>query len=162
MAISYMNLENYELAEKYFKKAYKLEPNSGKLKQNYGILLLSMQRFKEAWFFYEGRLKLDEFKLKNDQINIVKKKLWNGKIIEKNKKILIIKEQGVGDEILYSSMYGEAIKQFKNIKIETDSRLISMKIISSVANRLCKLIPGNFSSPPSINFLKESPEQSTY
>ena len=30
-------------------------------------------------------------------------------------------------------------------KFETDSRLISMKIISSVANRLCKLIPGNFS-----------------
>ena len=30
-------------------------------------------------------------------------------------------------------------------KFETDSRLISMKIISSVANRLYKLIPGNFS-----------------
>ncbi len=151
MAISYMNLENYELAEKYFKKAYKLEPNSGKLKQNYGILLLSMQRFKEAWFFYEGRLKLDEFKLKNDQINIVKKKLWNGKIIEKNKKILIIKEQGVGDEILYSSMYGEAIKQFKNIKIETDSRLINLftnsfnsKVfvpISTYSNSIEKLKP---------------------
>ena len=126
IGISYMNLEKYHEAEKYFEKAYKINSQSGKLKQNYGILLLSQQRFREAWDFYEGRLKLDEFKLKNDQINIVKNKLWDGKSIKKNSKILIIKEQGVGDEILYSSMYEEVLKKYKNIEIETDKRLIPL------------------------------------
>ena len=61
-----------------------------------------------------------------NQINIVKEKLWNGNKIVINKKILVIKEQGVGDEILYSSMYNEVLTSFKNVKIETDKRLIPL------------------------------------
>ena len=33
------------------------------------------------------------------------------------KKILVIKEQGVGDEIIYSSMYPDLIHKFKNLNI---------------------------------------------
>ena len=34
-------------------------------------------------------------------------KLWKGEKLDFNKKILIIKEQGIGDEILYGSMYSD-------------------------------------------------------
>ena len=46
-------------------------------------------------------LGLNEFRFKNSQINRVKKKLWNIEkvLIEKSKNILVIKEQGIGDEI---------------------------------------------------------------
>ena len=42
------------------------------------------------------------------------------------KKILIVKEQGVGDEILFSSMYVDLLKDCKDLKIECDPRLISI------------------------------------
>jgi hypothetical protein len=87
---------------------------------------LSNLRFKEAWKFFEGRIGLNEFILKNSQVNRVRKKLWQGGNINKNSKILVIKEQGVGDEIIYGSMYPDLINKFENLKIETESRLISL------------------------------------
>ena len=69
---------------------------------------------------------MDEFKIKNHHINNVKNKLWIGKKLNLNQNILIIKEQGIGDEILYGSMYPDFIKKYKKIQIETDPRLISL------------------------------------
>ena len=43
-----------------------------------------------------------------------------------NKKILVLREQGIGEEILFSSMYKELIALNNNLKIETDKRLISI------------------------------------
>ena len=43
-----------------------------------------------------------------------------------NKKILILREQGIGEEILFSSMYKELINLNQNIQIETDRRLIDI------------------------------------
>ena len=47
-------------------------------------------------------------------------------ILNTNKEILVVKEQGVGDEILYGSMYPDLLKSYPNSKIETDPRLISL------------------------------------
>ena len=88
------------------------------LRKNYSILLLANQRFKEAWKFFEGRIGLNEFSVKNSQVNRIKTKLWKGGKIEKNNKILIIKEQGVGDEILYGSMYPDLIKKLRIFKLK--------------------------------------------
>ena len=41
-------------------------------------------------------------------------------------KLIIHGEQGIGDEILYSTMYSEALKFFPNCKIETEERLLSL------------------------------------
>ena len=87
---------------------------------------MANQRFKEAWKFFEGRIGLNEFSFKNSQVNRVRNKLWLGENIDKNKKILIIKEQGVGDEILYGSMYPDLLNKFCNVQIETEPRLISL------------------------------------
>ena len=89
-------------------------------------MLLSLQRYSEAWLLHEGRLKLDEFTFKNSHFDNIKQKLWNQKKINQDDKILIIKEQGVGDEIIFSSMYPDLLKQFPNAVIETDPRLISL------------------------------------
>ena len=43
-----------------------------------------------------------------------------------NKKILVLREQGIGEEILFSSMYKELIALNNNLKIEADKRLISI------------------------------------
>ena len=57
--------------------------------------------------------------------NDIKDKIWKDqKLINKN--ILLVREQGVGDEILYSSMYEELTKINCKLIIETDPRLIKI------------------------------------
>jgi len=41
-------------------------------------------------------------------------------------KLLILREQGIGEEILFSSIYQEMIDNFRNIQIEADKRLVSI------------------------------------
>ena len=125
-ALAYTYLGDYEIGEKLYKKAYSIIPDDDLLKKNYSILLLANQRFEEAWKFFEGRIGLNEFSIKNSQVNRIKTKLWKGEPINNDNKILIIKEQGAGDEILYGSMYSDLINKFSDIKIETDPRLISL------------------------------------
>ena len=44
--------------------------------------------------------------------------------------MLIIREQGVGDEILYGSIYRDVLESFEKIYIEADERLIELFINS--------------------------------
>ena len=46
--------------------------------------------------------------------------------MQRNSKLLVLKEQGIGDEILYGSMYPDLIKKFPKVKIETEQRLIPL------------------------------------
>ena len=83
-------------------------------------------KFKKAWKYFDGRLEEDNFIYKNNSYNLIKDKLLNQKIIDPKKQLLIIREQGVGDEILYGSMYKNILENFKNTYIETDERLINL------------------------------------
>jgi len=141
IAIAYFNLDNDKEAEKYYKQSYALNPLDEVLLKNYSLLLLKQQRYKNAWLFFEGRLKLQEFSSKNSNVDNVKEKLWKGNSIEKNKKILVVKEQGVGDEILYGSMYPDLIRKFPNVLIESDKRLISLFDRSFNNNKKNKFFP---------------------
>ena len=126
IGVTYSYLKEYEKAEKYYDKSLKLNPNSDVLKKNYSILYLAKHEFKKAWKYYDGRLNLNEFAIKNSSIHNIRKKLWQGEKILPKHKILIIKEQGVGDEILHSSMYPDLLKAFPLCYIETEERLLSL------------------------------------
>ena len=126
IGVAYAFLKDFNLAEEYYQKSTDINPNDGKLNKNYSMLLLAMQRYREAWKLFDGRLGLDEFKLKNNYIHNIKEKLLLGNKLDTSKKILVVKERGVGDEILYGSMYPDFLKKYLNSKIETDPRLISL------------------------------------
>ena len=126
IAIAYFFEKNYDLAEKYFKISEQLIPNDDKFKKNYSLFLLFKQDYKKAWEIGDGRLKLQEYTLPGTWLDNFKNKIWQGEEIKSNHKVLIIKEQGIGDEILYSTMYSEALKFFPNCKIETEERLLSL------------------------------------
>ena len=57
--------------------------------------------------------------------NEIKNKLWNQHDLN-NKNVLVIREQGAGDEILYGSMYNDIINLNNNVKIEVDNRLLKL------------------------------------
>ena len=126
IAIAFFMGKDIIQAERYFKIAESINKNDDKLKKNYGLFLLYVQNYKKAWEVGDGRLKLQDFYFSESWISKIKDKLWNGEKIKKNSKILIIKEQGVGDEILYSTIYPDLINNFSNIKIETEKRLIEL------------------------------------
>ena len=126
LAIGYFFSGNIIEAEKFFKISEKIDNKNDKFKKNYSLFLLYLQKYREAWSIIDGRLELNSFKEIGSIKNIINKKIWKDEKINKNEKILIIKEQGIGDEILYSSMYPELIKKFPNVKIETENRLLSL------------------------------------
>ena len=105
IGVAYVYLGDLDKAEKYYNKSYETNPDDQLLHKNISILYLAQQRYKEAWKYFDGRLHLDEFVSKNSNISNIRNKLWKGEKLNQNKKILVIKEQGIGDEILYGSMY---------------------------------------------------------
>ena len=112
------------------------------------------KKFKKAWKYFDGRLEDDNFIYKNNSYNLIKDKLLNQRIIDPKKQLLIIREQGVGDEILYGSMYKNVLENFENTYIETDERLINLFVNSfgkNFAKNFIKL--GHFSNNK-INFNK--------
>ena len=74
---------------------------------------------------FESRKETPKF-LKSKNKSIIRQTLKAKKETILNKKILVVREQGIGEEILFSSMYKELINLNNNIKIETDKRLINI------------------------------------
>ena len=122
---TYFKLGNFKEAEKWFDKGFSLDPENKNGHYNYSFMLLAQQKYKKAWEEFEYRLKRSEKINENFLYKDIKHKLWKKQNL-KNKKVLVVREQGIGDEILYSSMYKELIALDKNIKIESDPRLIKI------------------------------------
>ncbi len=126
IAIAYTNLNNESKAEEYYIKSYSINSKSETLHKNYSMLLLKQERYKEAWKFFDGRLKLNSFYEKNSNIDNIRKKITSNKDLLKEDKILVVREQGIGDEILYASMYTDMLKKYPNTYFESDKRLITL------------------------------------
>ena len=126
IAKAYFNLKYYDKAEQYYNKAIKIDPNNPEIKSSYVFLLLQRHNYSLAWKYNESRYEKNDFNIKNINAKIIKPFLWSGKNITKESKILVIKEQGVGDEIIYSSMYNDLLNEYTNVKIECDKRLINL------------------------------------
>tara|TARA_B100000989_G_scaffold154437_1_gene115189 strand:- start:186 stop:1970 length:1785 start_codon:yes stop_codon:yes gene_type:complete len=124
---TYFDLNNHKEALANSFKALKLNPDNGDIKKTLSFIYLKDHDYKNGWDYFEGRLSLDEYTKKNKKVEQLNKKLFRKKILNNSKKnFLVIREQGVGDEILYSSMYIDILKKFENITIECDPRLINL------------------------------------
>ena len=71
--------------------------------------------------------KTNEFKKRNQYHYNIINNYNKQREFKKNRSILIVREQGVGDEILFSSIYNDLIKNnLSKIKIECDKRLLEI------------------------------------
>ncbi len=136
---TYFKLGNFKEAEKWFSKGFNIDPENKNGHYNYSFMLLAKQEYKLAWEEFEYRLKRSEKINENFLYKDIKHKLWKNQNL-KGKKVLVVKEQGIGDEILYSSMYKELFTLNKNIIIESDPRLIK---IFNRSNKLNNFVPTN-------------------
>jgi len=122
---AFFKLGNFEDAELWYSRGFKKNPKSIVGHHNYSFMLLALHQYKKAWIEYDYRLIRSQKIKENLFYNDIKNKLWDGYSIE-GERVLVMREQGAGDEILYSSMYKEAHKLNPKITFEADPRLISL------------------------------------
>jgi hypothetical protein len=122
---TYICIEEITKAEDYTKKAISIDHKNDEFKKTLSLILLKKYDFKNAWLYFDGRLGLSDFKSKNLTIELVKNKIPKNDI-DKDSKILVLREQGIGDEILYGTMYFDLLEYFSNVTIECDERLIPL------------------------------------
>ena len=124
---SYFDLNKNEDAKQNSFKALELKPEDGDIQKTLSFIYLKNHDYENGWNYFDGRLKLNEFIKKNENIENLNSKLFRKKILNNSKSnFLVVREQGVGDEILYGSMYGDLLKNVENITIECDPRLLSL------------------------------------
>jgi tetratricopeptide (TPR) repeat protein len=115
-------LDKKEEAIKVLETAYKLDHLDPEINNNLGHLLLGQACFSEGWPHYEFRFKTTEAVVIAPLKNAPR---WDGALREELR-LLVIAEQGIGDEILYAhflQQLNEAATA-KPISVTADARLI--------------------------------------
>jgi len=121
--VIYENLKKYDDAIKVYKKAVQINPNYVEAFLNLALIQLNLKSFKEGWINFEKRLILGQYKI--NHFNYLSKE-FNLNLIKISKKVLVINEQGIGDQILYLSMLRNLSEFVSNIDILVDGRLINL------------------------------------
>jgi len=119
-AVTLTDLKNYEKANDFYEKIIKLNPNYFEAYYNLSINFLRLKQFKKGWEYYDWRWKADPQNFKFLKTN---KPIWSGDYREK---VYIWSEQGLGDEIMFSTIINEVSLLFKNSIIGVDERLVEI------------------------------------
>ena len=96
-------------------------PRITEIPDNKGYVLLKQKKYHQAWQFFEKRIFSKKYE--NKLSNIIKNYLLSSIDFSKEKKIAILAEQGLGDQILFSSMYKNILNLEINAKFINDVRL---------------------------------------
>ena len=114
-----MHLRLFNLSMESFDMAIQLKPNFEKYNYAKSILLLLFGDFKNGWSLWESRWKLDQLFSPKFEANCP---VWTG---DKNSKLLVWAEQGVGDQIMYSGLIPDLSKICLDLIVQVEPRLIS-------------------------------------
>jgi tetratricopeptide (TPR) repeat protein len=78
-------------------------PNHRQTQYNKSLTLLTMGHFGESWDLYESRFYLEFFNA-SLKFNLTIAPKWDGRDLNLKKPLLILQEQGLGDQIFFGSM----------------------------------------------------------
>jgi Flp pilus assembly protein TadD len=121
LANSYSVQGRYEDAFPLWDKALKLNPNNPQARMNRGLAGLGMGYFESAWDDYEDRFHEDNFLPQRFQ----QLPQWPGPR-NISEPVLIWVEQGIGDEIMFASMYRELADLSEKFAAECNPRLLEI------------------------------------
>ncbi len=114
----YFNLDDFESALKCYERSGELDPNFKIGDFQKSQVFLMMCRFDLGWQLYESRHLIRGSEDKKKYQDFSKINFYS------KEKLLILKEQGIGDQILFASLFFEIDKGDKEVFIEADDRLI--------------------------------------
>ena len=108
----------------HYEEALRLKPNYEEAMFNRAILRLNLKNFVEGWRDFEVRIKDKKIINFEFPFNVESVPVWDGVIPCKH--LLVICEQGVGDQIFYASMLHQIQAKVEEITVSIDERLISV------------------------------------
>lgn len=132
-SVIFKDMQKIDESLKILDEGLVIKPNSEQANFNKSIILLQSGKFKKGWELYEWRWKVAEW----TSIPLVTSKpAWNG---EKDICLYIWPEQGIGDEVMFASIFNDVKKDVTKLIVKVDLRLIeiyersfpSIKFISS-------------------------------
>ncbi len=117
-------LNRSEEALTQFNRALDCSPADPKLHMKRFGCLMRLGYFEQGWSDYEWRTNAGERKGFNP-VRATGLPNWDGAPLE-DRQVLIAAEQGIGDEIMFASCYGEIAEASKRCVIECDPRLVPL------------------------------------
>lgn len=108
---------NIDEAVAALRRALKLNRESVAAHYNLGLINLMRGKYREGWEQFDYRFRLP----KNRSWRPCEPR-WNGSAL-RGRTLLVMREQGLGDEIMYASCYGDVIASAKKCFFECDPRL---------------------------------------
>ena len=103
--------------------AAKLAPESPDVRSQLAVTALASQHFEEGWALYESRLHLWR---RDSQPRDFPMPQWQGEDLT-GKSVLIWREEGLGDELCYTSCLPDFIKDHEcSVTFECDQRMVSL------------------------------------
>lgn len=109
-------------ALKRYQRALTCAPHLADAHHNLGMLLLETGTLREGWAHSEWRFQTPQSR---GSFRAVPRPLWRGQNISKQR-LLVWREQGVGDELMFASCYADAIARAGSCIIECDPRLVGL------------------------------------
>jgi len=111
---------DHRQAAKAIEKAVVLDPNHIGAQQAMAIQHFLHGRWSQAWACYETRWQIETARKRR-----FPQPLWQGEPI-RGRTLLVWGEQGVGDEIMFTSMVPDLVEQGANVILELDTRLLDL------------------------------------
>ncbi|MEE8352322.1 MAG: tetratricopeptide repeat protein [Rhodospirillales bacterium] len=109
----------FEDAMRSHRKAVDIDPDNADARTNLGLALLSEGKLKQGWEEFEWRwLNRD-----NDKMRDFTQAPWQGESL-KGKTILVISEQGVGDEVMFAGQIADLQDAGAKVVLECEARLL--------------------------------------
>ena len=123
LATLYINEGNAEEGERYARKATELDPDNPKTFWNLSLILLEQGCYGEGFEHYEAGLYSGDRLLRFYSKDPDDIPYWEG---QKDKTVVVYGEQGMGDEILFSSALGDALATCKEVVLDCHPRMIDL------------------------------------
>ncbi len=117
LALAYRECNELSQAEEELNNILKIDPENVIAMQERSLVVLQKGEFKRGWEDYEWRLKNS-----SSYSDFLPFPIWDGSDIS-NKSILLFPEQGVGDEIMFSSCVSDLAKVAKSVVLLCDARM---------------------------------------
>ncbi|KAA0677028.1 tetratricopeptide repeat-containing protein [Azospirillum brasilense] len=120
-----------------YRQAIRANPALPTAHYNLSLLLLEQGELRPGWAEHDWRFDTPQFR---DQKRRFAPRPWRGENIA-SARLLVWREQGVGDEILFASCYPDLLRRAGHLVVECDRRLVSL---------FARSLPGATVRPPTV------------
>jgi Tfp pilus assembly protein PilF len=119
----FTDLNRYDEAVAAFDKAIALDPQLAGAYLHKGLVQLARGDFAAGWDLYEWRFQTPEFRALSQELQNINVKSRQNRQDLTGKNVVVLAEQGVGDEIMFASIIPDLAVDAQSVVHECDPRL---------------------------------------